>query len=232
MIRTAMGRPPDEFLRGPRSARTVPACIKRSKALRFRCLRGPRLAAFRPEAKVVFHPDTQFLIDHWTGLARSADVRGGIPARSAVNPEALGRRLPRVFVADWRDGQAILRLAGTGLEAFYRRPLAGQPLNALWQPASGDMVSTAVGQAVREARPVVVVGLAPGDPAVPVEMVVAPLRAPTSRPHQILGLFAPAAALAPTGNGPVLLTARLAVSAGQAGRPALSLAAVEGRRIA
>lgn len=180
----------------------------------------------------MFHPDTQFLIDHWTGLARSADVRGGIPARSAFNPEALGRRLPRVFVADWRDGQALLRLAGTGLEAFFRHPLSGHPLNALWQPASGDMVSTAVGQAVREARPVVVVGLAPGDPAVPVEMVVAPLRAPTSRPHQILGLFAPAAALAPTGNGPVLLTARLAVSAGQAGRPAVSLAAVEGRRIA
>lgn len=180
----------------------------------------------------MFHPDTQLLIDHWTGLARAADVRGGIPERSGLNPEALGRRLPRVFVADWRDGQAILRLAGTGLEAFYRRPLSGESLTALWQPASGDMIGAAVGQAVREARPVVVVGLAPGDPAVPVEMIVAPLRGAEGRPHQILGLFAPAAALTPTGSGPVLLTARLAVSAGEAGRPPLSLAAVEGRRIA
>lgn len=180
----------------------------------------------------MFHPDTQLLIDHWTGLARAADVRGGIPQRSGLNPEALGRRLPRVFLADWRDGQAILRLAGTGLEAFYRRPLSGESLSALWQPASGDMVNTAVGQAVREARPVVLVGLAPGDPGVPVEMVVAPLRGSGGRPHQILGLFAPAAALTPTGNGPVLLTARLAVGAGEAGRPPLSLAAVEGRRIA
>lgn len=181
----------------------------------------------------MFHPDTQLLIDHWTGLARAADVRGGIPKRSELNPETLGRRLPRVFMADWRDGQAILRLAGTGLEAFYRRPLSGEALTNLWQPTSGDMIGAAVGQAVREARPVVVVGLAPGEPAVPVEMVVAPLRGAAGRPHQILGLFAPAAALAPTGSGPVLLlTARLAVTAGEAGRPPLSLAAVEGRRIA
>lgn len=180
----------------------------------------------------MFHPDTQLLIDHWTGLARAGDVRGGIPARSRLNPEELGRRLPRVFMADWRDGRAILRLAGTGLEAFYRRPLSGEPVTALWRPESSDMIEAAVSQAVREARPVVVVGLAPGEPAVPVEMVVAPLRGASGRPHQILGLFAPAASLTPTGTGPILLTARLAVTAGEAGRPPLSLAAVEGRRIA
>jgi hypothetical protein len=79
---------------------------------------------------------------------------------------------------------------------------------------------------------VVVVGLAPGDPAVPVEMVVAPLRGPSGRTDQLLGLFAPAAAQTPAGEGPVLLTARVAVAAGAPGRPALSLAAVQGRRIA
>jgi hypothetical protein len=227
-----MGRPPDEFSRGPQSTRNVPACIKTSKALRFRCLRGPGLAAFRPETNVVFHPDTQLLIDHWTGLARAADVRGGIPERDGLYPEALGRRLPRAFVADWRDGQAVLRLAGTALELFYRRPLAGDPLTALWQPASTELVAAALAQSIREARPVVVVGLAPGEPAVPIEMVVAPLRGPSGRPDQLLGLFAPAAALTPVAQGPVLLTARVAVGAGEPGRPPLSLAAVQGRRIA
>lgn len=180
----------------------------------------------------MFHPDTQLLIDHWTGLARAAEVRGGIPARSGLYAEALGRRLPRVFMADWQEGQPRLRLAGTALEAFYRRPLAGESLLALWRPVSGDLVAAALAQAIREARPVVVVGLAPGDPAVPVEMVVAPLRGRSGRPDQLLGLFAPAAALTPVGEGPVLLTARVAVAAGEPGRPALSLAAVQGRRIA
>ena len=180
----------------------------------------------------MFHPDTQRLIDHWTDLARATDVRGGIPDRADLTPEALGRLLPRAFVADWRDGQAVLRLAGTALEAFHRRPLAGDPLTALWQSSSTDLVHAALAQTVREARPVVVVGLAPDEPAVPVEMVVAALRGRSGRPDQILGLFAPASALTPTGTGSILLTARVAVAAGARGRPPLSLAAVQGRRIA
>jgi hypothetical protein len=180
----------------------------------------------------VFHPDTQRLIDEWTRLAAMADVRGGIPRRSGLMPEALGRLLPRAFVADWYDGQAVLRLAGTVLEAFHRRPMTEENLSAFWRPASVDLVAAALTQSIREARPVVVVGLAPGEPDVPVEMVVAPLRSRSGRPDQILGLFAPASALTPTGTGPVLLTARVAVAAGTAGRPPLSLAAVEGRRIA
>ncbi|MFN3558217.1 MAG: PAS domain-containing protein [Brevundimonas sp.] len=180
----------------------------------------------------MFHPDTQRLIDEWTRLAATADVRGGIPQRAGLLPEALGRLLPRVFVADWRDGHAALRLAGTTLEAFQRRPLRDEAILAFWSPASADLVTAAVAQSVREARPVVVVGFAPGEPSTPVEMVIAPLRSRSGRPDQILGLFAPASALTPTGSGPVLLTARMAVAAGTAGRPRLSLAAVEGRRIA
>lgn len=165
-------------------------------------------------------------------MARAGNVRGGIPGRADFRPEALGRLLPRVFVADWRDGKAFLRLSGTLIEAFHRRALAGEALSALWQPASANMINAALAQTVREARPVIVVGLAPGSPAVPVEMVVAPMRSSSGGTNQILGLFAPASALTPTGQGPVLLTARLAVTAGPPGRPALSLAAVQGRRIA
>ena len=180
----------------------------------------------------MFHPDTQRLIDEWTRLAAKADVRGGIPQRSRLMPEALGRLLPRVFVADLRDGHALLRLAGTALEAFHRRPLKDEALLAFWRPASADLVTAAIAQSVREARPVVVVGQASGEPTIPVEMVIAPLRSRSGRPDQVLGSFAPASALRPIGAGPVLLTARVAVAAGSAGRPALSLAAVQGRRIA
>ncbi|RZJ37537.1 MAG: PAS domain-containing protein [Brevundimonas sp.] len=165
-------------------------------------------------------------------MAATADVRGGIPQRSDLMPEALGRLLPRVFVADWRDGRAALRLAGTALEAFLRRPLTGETISTFWRPASADLIAAALAQSVREARPVVVVGQAPGEPAGPVEMVIAPLRSRSGRPDQILGLFAPASALTATQASPVLLTARVAVAAGTAGRPVLSLAAVEGRRIA
>lgn len=179
----------------------------------------------------MFHPDTQFLIDHWTGLARAGAVRGGIPSRIALRPEAFGRRLPRVFLADRRDGRTVLTLAGTKLETVWRRPLAGQDLTDLWTPGSADLVEQAVAQAVREARPVVVAAMTDAEPALALEMVIAPLRGISDRPDRMLGLFAPASALAPGAEAPRLI-ARLAVAAGPPGRPALSLAAVEGRRIA
>jgi hypothetical protein len=199
--------------------------------LHFRCLHGPGLAAFRPEANAVFHPDTQFLIDHWTGLARAGAVRGGIPSRGALRPEAFGRRLPRAFLADRRDGRSVLTLAGTGLETVWRRPLAGQDLTDLWTAGSVDLVEQAVAQAVREARPVVVAAMTDAEPALALEMVVAPLRGASERPDRVLGLFAPTTALTAGAEAPRLI-ARVAVAAGSPGRPALSLAAVEGRRIA
>lgn len=180
----------------------------------------------------MFHPDTQFLIDHWTGLARATPVRGGIPARSALHPEVLGRRLPRAFIAERRGGDSVLTLAGTGLDAFWRRPLAGERLTALWAAGSSEMIERAVSQAILEARPVVVTAFTSGEPALAVEMVIAPLRGASDRPDRVLGLFAPASAFTPISGDAPLLTARLSVAAGTPGRPALSLAVVSGRRIA
>jgi hypothetical protein len=48
----------------------------------------------------------------------------------------------------------------------------------------------------------------------------------------LLGLFAPASALATAGEDPARLVARLAVGAGRPGRPALTLVVEQGRRIA
>lgn len=180
----------------------------------------------------MFHPDTQFLIDHWTGLARANGVRGGIPARSALLPEALGRRLPRAFIADRREGQTVLSLAGTALDTFWRAPLAGTSLDALWTPASADLVEQAVVRAAREARPLVIAAFTDSEPALALEMVLAPLRGASGQADRLLGLFAPASALIPVSGDAPRLVARLVVDAGTPGRPALSLAVSDGRRIA
>lgn len=180
----------------------------------------------------MFHPDTQFLIDHWTGLARANGVRGGIPARSALLPEALGRRLPRAFIADRREGQTVLSLAGTALDTFWRAPLAGAPLSALWTPGSADLLEQAVIRTAREARPLVIAAFTDSEPALALEMVLAPLRGASGQADRLLGLFAPASALIPVSGDVPRLVARLVVDAGTPGRPALSLAVSDGRRIA
>lgn len=179
----------------------------------------------------MFHPDTQFLIDHWTGLSRRVAVRAGIPDRASLEPDALGLRLPRVFIAE-RDGDdAVIRLAGTWIEGFHGESLKDRPLLSVWRTASRPLVAAALTQSVREARPVVIAALA-GAVSAQIEIVLVPLRGPSGEADRILGLYAPVATLSLAADEARLLTARVSIGVGEAARPPLALAAIGGRRIA
>ncbi len=179
----------------------------------------------------MFHPDTQFLIDHWTTLARHPDARGGLPDRSAVRPEALGARLPRAFMAERSGGDAFLRLAGEWIESFHDAALPGRSLLSLWRTASRPLVASSLAQTIREGRPVVIAAAA-GSAAAKIEVTILPLRGPGGRADRLLGLYAPAATLSLPANESRRLTARAAIGVGEAARAPLSLAALHGRRIA
>ncbi|MCS6627147.1 PAS domain-containing protein [Roseibacterium beibuensis] len=179
----------------------------------------------------MFHPDTQFLIDHWMTLSRRPDARGGIPSRGGMEPDALGLRLPRAFMAHRTGEDAVIRLAGSWIEGFHGEPLKDRSLLGLWRTASRPLVSTALGQTVREGRPVVIAALA-GSIGAQIEITLLPLRGPSGRPDRLLGLYAPAATLSLAADEPRLLTARVSIGVGEAARAPLSLAAVGGRRIA
>lgn len=167
----------------------------------------------------MFHPDTQFFIDRWVELARQAGVRGGLPDRAALAPEVFGSRLPRTFLLDGAGTDARFRLCGSWLEVLQDRALGGARFLDIWCAASPLLVVPALGQAVREARPIVIV--AHGPQATPVEVTVAPLRGAEGRPGMFLGLIAPASAQrGVTGETP-RLAARLTVAVGDRGRPAL-----------
>ncbi len=179
----------------------------------------------------MFHPDTQFLIDHWTGLSTEAATRGGIPSRSALQPDALGLRLPRILVAERLGESLTIRLAGSWIEGFHGLSLKGEPLFSLWSAPSHPVVGAAVTRSVREARPVVIVATV-GAADSQIEVLVAPLRGPSGEHDRVLGLYAPSETLALTKDEPRQLTARLSVAAGAPARAPLSLAAVGGRRLA
>ncbi len=179
----------------------------------------------------MFHPDTQFLIDHWTGLSRRDGVRAGIPDRAALEPDALGLRLPRAFIAERHGEDAVIRLAGGWIEAFHGEPLKDRTLLSVWRTASRPLVAAALTQTVREARPVVIAALA-GVLSAQIEVVLVPLRGPSGGVDRVLGLYAPTATLSLAADEPRLLTARVSMGVGQAARPALALAAVGGRRVA
>lgn len=179
----------------------------------------------------MFHPDTQFLIEHWRGLARRSNSRAGIPDRTALHPDVFGVRLPRMFMLDVTESQPLLRVAGGWIEAFHDQSLKDAPFSQLWRPRSADLALAAVHQSVREGRPVALIASA-GARSTAIDLTLAPLRGASGLVDRVLGLYAPTATLVFGKDERRLLNARMALGIGVPARASLSLAAVHGQRVA
>ncbi|MBU1346550.1 MAG: PAS domain-containing protein [Alphaproteobacteria bacterium] len=175
----------------------------------------------------MFHSGTQTLIDHWAALPEAARI----PAREALEPLRLGRLVPQLFSADRVEAGATFRLAGAWIESLHGQPMRGLSWLDLWAPESRPLVAGAVVQTFREARPVVMVAEADRLRGV-LEIVIAPLRRADGTPDRLIGLYQPAVEQARRTEPVGPMTARLSVGVGGAGRASLTLAALDGRRIA
>ena len=175
----------------------------------------------------MFHPGTQTLIDHWSRLPQA----DRIPARADLEPLSLGRLTPQLFSTDRTDVGATLRLAGGWVETLHDRPLRGADWLSVWADASRPLLVRAMVQTFREARPVVVIAEAERLRGV-LEIVIAPLRSRDGSADRLLGLYQPGVEQERRREAVGLLTARLSVGVGVKARPPLTLAALDGRRIA
>lgn len=180
----------------------------------------------------LFHSGIQALVDAWSALPDVARI----PDRAAFDPHALGRLLPQTFIAERRDEGVVFRLAGGWIERAHGRPLKGAYVLEVWRRESRLMVHRGLAQAFREGRPMIFsAGMEPPDgPLLPIEIVAAPLRGPTGAPDRLLGLYQPL-----TGEGEdaagiegLVVRAMTAAPTPPLRRAALTLAAVDGRRIA
>ena len=179
----------------------------------------------------MFHADTHLLIHHWTSLSRRPSTTAGVPNRNSFHPDAMGLRLPRLFMAEIHVRGCRLRIAGSWIESFHGLTQKDRSLLTLWRETSHAMVSAALAQCIQEARPVVIkaaIGLS-GDL---IEVTLAPLRGPSGQIDRVVGLYAPLSTLAFGEGDSRLLTGRVCIGVGTTGRPPLSLAAIHGRRIA
>ncbi len=174
----------------------------------------------------MFHPGTQRLIGLWSALPS----RGGAPARTDLDPAALGSLLSQTFLLDRQGDAAVVRLAGDRIERLHGRPLRGEAWLDLWTPDSRALVAAAGIQAAREGRAVVVI--AECGPAFPFEITLAPLRGPDGATDRLLGLHQPLRPGAEEAAPVSALTAYAAIGVGDIRRAPLHLAAVAGRRVA
>ena len=175
----------------------------------------------------MFHPGTQTLIDHWAALPAA----GRIPARAAFEPLELGALVPQLFSADRGSEGATFRLAGAWIETLHGRSLRGASWLDLWAPDSRPLVAAAMVQTVREGRPVVMVAEAARLKGV-LEIVIAPLRTSDGAAERLIGLYQPVFEQERRKEAVGPLTARLSIGVGLPGRAPLTLAALDGRRIA
>lgn len=173
----------------------------------------------------MFHSGTQTLIDHWTALPEARRI----PARADFQPMAFGPLTPQLFMVE-REG-ARLRLAGGWIERLHGRPLGGADWLSVWREDSRPMVSAAMLQAFREARPVVLAADAARLDGV-LEIVIAPLRTRDGTANRLVGLYQAVSVTDRQADDVGALTARLSIGVGVLARAPLSLAAVDGRRIA
>lgn len=173
----------------------------------------------------MFHSGTQTLIDRWIALPEARRI----PARADFHPLTFGALTPQLFMVE-REG-ARIRLAGGWIERLHGQALGGADWLALWREDSRAMVTAAMVQAFREARPVVLAADAPRLEGI-IEIVVAPLRNRDGEADRLVGLYQAVNPLDRQADAVGSLTARLSIGVGGIGRAPLSLAAVDGRLIA
>lgn len=176
----------------------------------------------------MFHSGTSALIAAWSALPDA----GRIPARAAFDPMALGGLIPQLWTAERLDSGPIpIRLAGGWVERLHGKALAGVDWLDLWRADSRPMVVTAATRAFREARPMVLTADSPLM-AGSLEIAMTPLRDGAGVANRIIGLYQPLDVSDRTAESVGELVARLSTEAGPSLRAPLSLAAIDGRRIA
>lgn len=189
---------------------------------------GPRIAVFPREAMSMFHSDTQALIELWSRMARDESGRARVPERRQLRPEMLGGRLARAFLAE-RSGQ--LRLVGSWIEALHQRPMTESSWLTTWQDQSRTGVQLALQTTLREVRPLVLEARIASVPS-PLELSLVPLRDEAGRIELVLGLYVPQGTFNLAQDADRSLALVGAQPVGEAGRANLSLASLDGRRIA
>jgi hypothetical protein len=96
------------------------------------------------------HRNNHFAVGYWSLIRRGRPA----PDQSDVDPKALKRLLPFVFLLDARHSSFVYRLAGTTLCERYGGELRGRDFLAQWDRESRTRLPTLLKQALAEATPV------------------------------------------------------------------------------
>lgn len=114
------------------------------------------------------------------------------PSRAQIDPSALRRRLPDLFMLDWDGPQLKFRLGGTRVCELFGHELRDTRFLSLWMDASHDSANEAALAALRMEEAVLVeIMLSTAEDEIAFEMLLMPLRSPSGVVDRLLGCFMP-----------------------------------------
>ena len=135
------------------------------------------------------HRNSHFAVGYW-GRIRGAKQA---PDQADIDPKALKRLLPYVFLLDMRgtNGDVTYRLAGTALCERFGSELRGQGFLAHWDEGSKPALSILLRQSLRLCSPVCLTSLGATDDGRMVEFETAlmPIAHGGNEPDRFLGIM-------------------------------------------
>jgi hypothetical protein len=132
------------------------------------------------------HRNNHFAVGYWSLIRRGRPA----PDQSDIDPKALKRLLPFVFLLDSRHSHFVYRLAGTTLCERYGGELRGRDFLAQWDRDSRKQVSTLLNNSLAESKPLCLtsVGTTADCRMIEIETVLMPITFNGEAPVRFLGV--------------------------------------------
>lgn len=132
------------------------------------------------------HRNNHFAVGYWSLIRRGRPA----PDQSDVDPKALKRLLPFVFLLDTRHSHFVYRLAGTTLCERYGGELRGRDFLSQWDRDSRKRVSALLQDALAESKPLCLtsVGTTADCRMIEIETVLMPITFNGEAPERFLGV--------------------------------------------
>jgi hypothetical protein len=139
-----------------------------------------------PRTTSMKHRNNHFAVGYWSLIRRGRPA----PDQADVDPKALKRLLPFVFLLDARHSSFVYRLAGTTLCERYGGELRGRDFLAQWDCESRTLLPSLMKEALADSTPLWLssVGTTEDRKMIEIETVLMPMTFSADTPERFLGV--------------------------------------------
>lgn len=147
------------------------------------------------------HRNSHFAVGYWSRIRNGRDT----PDQADIDPRALKRLLPFVFLLDARDGMFTYRLAGTTLCERYGGELRGRDYLHPWDADSRKHLSELLTRSLKARLPLCLtsVGATNDCRVIEIETVLMPVTFGADHPERFLGVAQVLTDVSPLAGKPI-----------------------------